>query len=199
MIQNEIKILQLNNDENTLAQIVRLHKLLFDKEHFTALFNEQLLEKYFTELLSKSSYKIAAYHNEEMVGYLIAGENLDNALKKFSKENFIKILLVLLLNPRFLFEKISDALSKFFYQRRKSSAPMRLFLIASKHNENIKGVGKLLVESFENYLIEHNVNTYGLSVRKHNKTAIGFYKKIGLKEEFRNHKSIFFIKKLSER
>lgn len=76
---------------------------------------------------------------------------------------------------------------------------MRLFLIASKHNENIKGVGKLLVESFENYLIEQNVDTYGLSVRKHNKAAIDFYKKIGLTEEFRNHKSIFFIKKLSRR
>lgn len=199
MIQNEIKILQINNDENTLVQIARLHKLLFDKEHFTALFNEQLLKKYFTELLAKSRYKIAAYYNEEMVGYLIAGENLDNALKKFSKRNLTQILLVLLVNPRFLFEKIFDALNKFFYQRRKSSSSMRLFLIASKHNENIRGIGKLLIESFENYLIENNVDNYGLSVRKHNKTAIDFYKKIGLTEEFRNHKSIFFIKKISRR
>lgn len=199
MIQNEIKILQLNSDKNTLTQIARLHKLLFDKEHFTALFNYKLLKKYFTELLSKSSFKVAAYYNDEMVGYLIAGEKLDIALKKFSKENLNQILLVLLLNPRFLVEKIFDALNKFFYQKRKSSASMRLFLIASKHNEKIKGVGKLLVERFENYLIEHNVDTYGLSVRKHNKAAIDFYKKIGLTEEFRNHKSIFFIKKLSRR
>lgn len=85
-MQNEIKIPQLNSDENTLTQIVRLHKLLFDKEHFTALFNDHLLKKYFTELLSKSIYKVAAYYNEEMVGYLIAGENLDNALKNLVKE-----------------------------------------------------------------------------------------------------------------
>lgn len=197
MSKSEIKILPLTADENLIGKIVSLHKQLFDKEHFTARFDEKLLSKYFHLLLLNSNYKICAFQEQELFGYLIAGEKLDDVLKKFSREYFFRLIILLFKNPRFLIEKILDLINRIIYKNKKSKADMRLFLIASKHDENIKGVGKYLIENLEKYLIEKGITIYGLSVRKHNQKAIDFYRHLGFIEEFRTHKSIFFIKKLS--
>ncbi|MGQ9798934.1 MAG: GNAT family N-acetyltransferase [Ignavibacterium sp.] len=197
MSKSEIKIIPLTADENLIGKIVSLHKQLFDKEHFTARFNEKLLSKYFNLLLTYSDYKICAFKEQELIGYLIAGRKLDYVLKKFSREHFFRLIILLFGNPRFLIEKFLDLMNKIIYKNKKSKADMRLFLIASKHDKNIKGVGKSLIENLENHLIEEAIVIYGLSVRKHNQKAIDFYKHLGFIEEFRTHKSIYFIKKLS--
>ncbi|MCL6494364.1 MAG: GNAT family N-acetyltransferase [Ignavibacterium sp.] len=197
MNKTEIKILPLTADENLIGKITSLHKQIFDKDHFTARFDEKLLNKYFYLLLSNSSYKICAFKDQEVIGYLIAGEKLDNVLKKFSKEYFIRLIILLLKNPRFLLEKFLGLMTRLIRKNKKSKADMRLFLIASKHDENIKGVGKTLIENLEKHLIEKGITFYGLSVRKHNQQAINFYKRLGFIEEFITHKSIYFIKKLS--
>lgn len=196
MSNSEIKILPLTTDENLIRKIANLHKQLFDKEHFTARFDEKLLYKYFHLLLSNSNYKICAFKEQELIGYLIAGKKFNDILKKFNSEYFIYLIILLFKNPRFLIEKILDVMNSVIYKNRKSKADMRLFLIAAKHDENIKGVGKSLVENLEKYLIEKKITIYGLSVRKHNQKAIDFYKRLGFFEEFRTHKSIYFIKKL---
>lgn len=197
MSKSDIEILPLTADENLIGKIASLHKQLFDKEHFTARFDEKLLNKYFHSLLLNSNYKICAFKEQTLIGYLIAGEKLDNVLKNFSKEYFTRLIILLFKNPRFLIEKILDLINRIIYKNKKSKADMRLFLIASKHDENIKGVGKYLIENLEKYLIEKGITIYGLSVRKHNQKAIDFYRHLGFIEEFRTHKSIYFIKKLA--
>lgn len=196
MSKSEIKILPLTTDENLIGKITSLHKQLFDKDHFTARFDEQLLNKYFQLLLSNSDYKICALREQKVIGYLIAGEKLDKVLKIFSKEYFARLTILLIKNPKFLFEKFLDLINRTIYQNKKSKADMRLFLIASKHDENVKGVGKYLIENLEKHLVEKGIDIYGLSVRKHNQKAIDFYKRLGFVEEFRTHKSIYFVKKL---
>jgi ribosomal protein S18 acetylase RimI-like enzyme len=197
MNKTEIKILPLTADENLIGKITNLHKQLFDKEHFTARFDEKLLNTYFHLLLSNSSYKICALQDQEVIGYLIAGEKLDDVLKKFSKEYYIRLMILLIKNPRFLVEKFLDLMIRLIHKNKKSKADMRLFLIASKHDENLKGVGKTLIENLEKHLNEKGITIYGLSVRKHNQNAINFYKRMGFIEEFITHKSIYFVKKLS--
>lgn len=196
MIKSEIKILPLTADENLIGRIVSLHKQLFDKEHFTARFDEKLLSKYFNLPLTISDYKICAFKEQELISYLIAGRKLDDVLKKFSRKYFIRLIILLFKNPRLLIEKFLDLMNSIIYKNKKSKADMRLFLVASKHDENIKGVGKSLIENLEKYLIEKGITIYGLSVRKHNKKAIDFYRHLGFIEEFRTHKSIYFVKKL---
>lgn len=197
MNKSEIKILSLTADEDLIKKITSLHKQLFDKEHFTARFDEKLLNKYFYLLLSNSNYKICAFQGQELIGYLIAGEKLDDVLKKFSREYFIRLIILLFKNPGFLIEKFFDLMNRIIYKNKKSKADMRLFLIASKRDENIKGVGKSLIDNLEKHLVEKGINIYGLSVRKHNQKAIDFYNHLGFIEEFRTHKSIYFVKKLS--
>ncbi len=196
---NEVEIIQVIPDYNIIIHISSLHRQLFDKEHFTARFNEKLLNKYFEELLSHSSYNLFAFNGKEFVGYLIAGEKLDNVLKKFSKDYFFQLIILLIKNPKFLIEKLIDFFESIFNKNKKSKAEMRLFLIASKHNENLKGVGSSLIKNFEKKLIQNGKFIYGLSVRKHNQNAIDFYLRLGFVEEFRTHKSIYLIKNLQEK
>ena len=196
---NEVEIIQVIPDYNIIINISSLHRQLFDKEHFTARFNEKLLNKYFEELLSHSSYNLFAFNEKEFVGYLIAGEKLDNVLKKFSKDYFFQLIILLIKNPKFLIEKLIDFFESIFNKNKKSKAEMRLFLIASKHNENLKGVGSSLIKNLEKKLIQNGKFIYGLSVRKHNQNAIDFYLRLGFVEEFRTHKSIYLIKNLQEK
>lgn len=192
----EIKIEPLSNDEDILKKIVKLHKQLFDKEHFTSTFSEDLLKKYFSDLVKSSPFKYLAIAENELVGYLIGGVNLNYALSEFSKKHFLKLVLLLLRNPEFIKEKIQDIFRKIFLTTQKSSIEMRLFLIAAKHNEQTKGIGRKLIQKFEQDLIQNKVHAYGLSVRRHNNKAIDFYYKLGFVEEFRTNKSIYFIKRL---
>lgn len=196
MINNEIKIEFLTNDQDSIKEIAKLHKQLFDKDHFTSTFSEDLLSDYFTALLNKSHFKYKAIVDNEIVGYLIAGVNLDKVLSDFSRKNLLKLFYYLIRNPRFVKEKIQDLFRKIFFSNLKSSAEMRLFLIAAKRGENIKGVGKKLIQQLEQDLLQIDISVYGLSVRKHNSKAIDFYLKQGFIEEFRTGKSIYFIKSL---
>lgn len=196
MINNEIKIELFTNDQYSIKELAKLHKQLFDKDHFTSTFSEDLLSDYFTALLNKSQFNYKAIVDNEIVGYLIAGVNLDKVLSDFSRKNFLRLFYSLVRNPRFVKEKIFDLFSKIFLSNRKSSAEMRLFLIAAKHSENIKGVGKKLIQQLEQDLIKNKITVYGLSVRKHNSKAIDFYLQQGFVEEFRTNKSIYFTKSL---
>lgn len=196
MINNEIKIEILSNDQDSLKQIAKLHKQLFDRDHFTTTFREGLLLNYFNALLKKSQFNYKAIVEEEIVGYLIAGKNLDKVLSDFSRQNFLKVFYYLLNNPKFIKEKILELLRKILLNSQKSSAEMRLFIIAAKHSKDLKGVGKKLIQQLERDLLQNNITCYGLSVRKHNFKAIEFYQQQGFVEEFRTIKSIYFIKNL---
>lgn len=197
MMNREIKIEIISDDDKTIKEISRLHKNLFDKNHFTSIFSEELLNTYLRNLLDASQFKYSAILGDELVGYLIAGTDLNKVLTDFSRKYYLKLLFLLIKNPRFLYEKFNDLVGKIFLKNSKSVAEMRLFLIAAKRNENLTGVGKELIQRFEQDLKQNNISLYGLSVRKHNSNAIKFYLQLGFTEEFRTKKSIYFIKKIN--
>ncbi|MEP0861252.1 MAG: GNAT family N-acetyltransferase [Ignavibacterium sp.] len=198
MSDKEIRIEIPTVSDDSIKKIAQLHKLLFDKDHFTSIFTEELLLEYFNLLLKYSQFKYVAVADDKYFGYLIGGIGLDEVLSKFSKENFKSLLFLLIKHPKFLKEKLQDLLMKIFPSSYESTAKMRLFLIAAKHNEHIKGIGKRLIQQFEQDLIQNGIYLYGLSVRKHNSNAIDFYHQLGLVEEFQTSKSIYFIKNLKK-
>lgn len=198
MNNKEIKIEPLSDDTESIKKVAELHKLLFDKDHFTANFSERMLYDYFQMLFKNSSFKYKALVDNQYVGYLIAGINLDDVLVQFSKRNFIRLLYLTLKYPKFIKEKLQDYFRKSLSKNLKSKAEMRLFLIAAKHSDEIKGIGKKLINQLEEDLVKNHISFYGLSVRKHNSKAIDFYKQLGFIEEFRTNKSIYFIKNLQK-
>jgi ribosomal protein S18 acetylase RimI-like enzyme len=59
------------------------------------------------------------------------------------------------------------------------------------------GIGKTLIEKFEDELKLDGYKYYGLYVRTNNKSAISFYYKLGFDQEFKNFELFSYIKNLS--
>lgn len=196
--QYKIEIRKLIPED--IDKIASLHKSVFDKEHFSAIFSKSLLKKYFGTLIAQSSFKYVAVskNDSSIIGYLLAGYNFDIAVSKFQKKNIVQLLFILLRSRKFLIEKISEFIAT-SSGAKNSESELRLYLIAAKSNINYRGIGKNMISNFEMDLAEHKLKNYGLSVRMHNEKAIKFYLNLGFKEEFRTKKSIYFVKHLEYR
>jgi ribosomal protein S18 acetylase RimI-like enzyme len=185
-------------DISDIQNIINLHLSSFDRNHFSAVFSKKMLEKYFENLLELNEFNFVFYNDEqkELLGYVIAGFNSQEAVNKFIKKNYFSVILTLLKNPKFLSEKVSEIVEKIFGKEIIKKAKCRLYLIAVNEHYKGKGIGKQLINHLENEIRKSGLNLYGLSVRKDNKKAIGFYNKNGYEVEFENSKSIYYIKNI---
>jgi ribosomal protein S18 acetylase RimI-like enzyme len=185
-------------DKSDIKNIIDLHLTSFNKNHFSAVFTKEMLERYFENLLELNDFNLVFYDDEhnELLGYVIAGYSSKEAVNKFIRENYFTVILTLIKNPRFLSEKIHEVSEKILGTKYSKKAKCRLYLIAVNQNYKGKGIGKQLINFLENELRKKGLNIYGLSVRKDNKDAIGFYNQNGYKVEFENSKSIFYKKEI---
>lgn len=187
-----------NASENDISNIIDLHINSFTADHFSAVFSEGLLYKYFEKLLSTNKYNFILYDDQSkrLLGYAIAGFNYKSAVNDFIKENVKQLIWVLIKNPKFLTEKINEIYHRLFGSDYEPKVNCRLYLIAVRDEFKGKGVAKKLIAHLEQDLIRDGENEYGLSVRKANKEAISFYTKNGYIVELENSKSIYYRKKL---
>lgn len=180
-----------------MIEVCQLHIRAFPSDHFTSHFTQNLLLKYFRHLNFDNKFNFVIYNGDEslLLGYLIAGEHIQSILNKFKVENYYNIFLVLLKNPRFLFEKVFLTIKKFLIQK-KSKAKFRVFIFVTNPEFQRKGIGELLLKRLEQDLRKIGTNCYGLSVRTNNDRAINFYNKNSFVKEFSSLNSIYFIKYL---
>jgi ribosomal protein S18 acetylase RimI-like enzyme len=185
-------------DKSDIQNIMDLHLSSFNKNHFSAVFSKEMLERYFENLLELNNFNFVFYNDKkkELLGYVIAGYNSQEAVNNFIKKNYFALILTLIKNPKFFTEKVSELCEKIFGTKYKKKARCRLYLIAVNQNYKGKGIGKQLINYLENEIRKKGLNLYGLSVRKDNKDAIGFYNQNGYKVEFENSKSIYYIKEI---
>jgi len=180
-----------------INQLVEIHKNAFTKEHFTAFFPDELLRKYLLKLIEANEYNIGAYNSEGiMTGFIIAGTKSDIVIKQFTSANLLTIFWQLMKHPFFLIEKIVDLILRFTRSKNISKEQVRLYLFEIDRPYQGEGLGKELLEYFENLLLSKQIFSFGLSVRKKNRRAVNFYERNGFKKEFSDYKSIFFIKSL---
>lgn len=178
-----------------IPEIALLHKNIFGKSHFSSTFSFSLLKKYFSELLKYSKYKIVVVDRDQIQGYLIASLNPDIPVKKFMKDNIIQLFIILMLNPKFLIEKIRTIL--FLIKGKKENIHEKnvsIYLIAVNNTKQNRGIGKFLLDHFEDLLLKDKVNQYTLAVRSDNTPAIGFYLKNNFTEVDRDYKTVSFLK-----
>ncbi|MCH9030256.1 MAG: GNAT family N-acetyltransferase, partial [Bacteroidetes bacterium] len=149
-------------------------------------------------LIELNDFNFVFYNDEQkkLLGYIIAGHNSQEAVNKFIKKNYFAVILSLIKNPRFLSEKLGEVGEKILGTKYMKQAKCRLYLIAVNQDYKGKGIGKQLINHLENEIRKKGLNLYGLSVRKDNKEAIGFYNQNGYKVEFENSKSIYYIKEI---
>lgn|SRR5574338_112786 len=172
--------------------MILIHKATFDSAHFTKYFPNYLLAKYFTELINKMKFKFVCLDdNNKVNGYLFADHNPSKIVDDFRKKNVVSILIVLLLNPKFLKEKMYE----FMYNKReeeKKTFQISLYLIATDPKYKGQGVASSILKFFEGELKDKGCESYFLFVRKENLPAIKFYTRYGFQEKSRDEKSIKF-------
>lgn len=186
-----------NLESEDIIEVSKLHSLAFPSDHFTSHFPQKMLFNYFSSLNNENKFNFVIIDENQslLLGYLIAGMDLQRELSKFKAKNYLNILLVLLKNPRFLLEKILLLIKKFI-QPKKSKAKFRVFIFVTNPKFQRKGLGELLLKRLEQDLKKDRINYYGLSVRSNNYGAIKFYKKNGFEIEFSSMKSVYLIKYL---
>lgn len=173
-----------------------IHKQVFGKIHFTTSFSICLLTKYFENLIEKMKYGIVIKDNNDIVGYLFAASNSGQIINNFLNANFLKVFFYLLLNPRFILEKIRELFSKFSSKNKNTRNEISLYLIAVDTRLGGRGIGKELIYYFEDLVKSNNEKSYTLSVRKNNQQAIDFYMKNNFVQIESNEKSIRFRKEI---
>jgi ribosomal protein S18 acetylase RimI-like enzyme len=177
--------------------IAALHLIAYHKDHFTAHFPQKLLKEYFETLIRSSNYNYVYYETtyNVLLGYIIAGQNTADVVSRFANSHLLSIILVLIKNPKFIFEKINDLLGK-IKKLNLTAADFRVQVYVTNPKHQRKGVGTGLMSILENDLKKSSIKAYGLSVRQNNADAISFYEKSGFKVENKTKKSIYLIKEL---
>jgi len=181
-----------------INNIIDLHLRSFGKNHFSAILNKKLLKNYFTKLITMNKYCFVFYETDEnkLQCYLIAGFNTDEAVSSFTKENLMPLFLTLLKNPSFIPEKIIELFKNVFGKTKNKRTKCRLYIISVDERCKGRGIGNEITKHLEYELRKDGIDVYGLSVRKDNKSAIGFYKKSGYTFDFENSKSIYYLKNI---
>jgi len=114
-------------------------------------------------------------------------------VNSFIREHLLGVIKTLLMNPRFIPEKISELFGG--TSSPESEKVPTIYIIAT--NPEFKGgAGKKLLEEFEKEIKSKNYKKYTLSVRKENIKAINFYKKNNFELDSENKQSYKFYKLL---
>lgn len=184
---------------NNIIDVINIHKNSYLSDHFTNKMSDDLLSEYYLMLSEASNgLSFVMYMDTKPVGFVIAGEGLNNIVKTFVKKNFSKIFFILLKNPKYLFPKFVAFFSRFSRNKWKSSADCRVLSIAVDAKLQGQGIGKKLLGEFETRYMSSQPQTsiYGLSVKNSNISAIGFYLSNQFSKERTDKKSSYFIKVL---
>jgi ribosomal protein S18 acetylase RimI-like enzyme len=191
-----VELINLKNFKNRLDQIAKIHLLAYSSDHFTSGFGLERLIEYNSNLIEASNLSVVAIDNNEVLGFIIAGENVAAGVSKFTRENRGWLMLQLVKRPSILLAKIMAMIQKRVNPTQPSKAKFRLLSIASKPGSQSKGVGKEMLHFFEQELLRRGVPCYGLSVRNKNQRAIQFYERHGFVKEKEYLGSSYYFKQL---
>jgi ribosomal protein S18 acetylase RimI-like enzyme len=178
--------------------IAALHLAAFPSSHFTTLFSIDLLENYYSTLLSFSDVVILAFDAEAVVGFIVAGTSLDDGVSEFVSVHRFSLATILLKNPSHLYFKIISALKLFSRRtpRFKRKPSYRLFSICVSPGIQGTGLGSQLLSTLDHYLASLSISSYGLSVKISNSAALSFYRSNGFLVDYCDGDLYFLSKRL---
>ena len=198
--QNKIKISKIFPED--LERVAHIHKKSYLKNHFSSRFPIPLLVQFYRELIDRNAYCLLAKKDGEIIGFIIAGANCGQAISIFMKRKRAQLMLVLLRNPKFLWEKIKQVWRSTLKRMKKnerggtSKKRVGLLSIAIHPKYHRQGIANKMMLKLEELLNKNDIKTYGLSVKKDNHNAIALYEKMGFELEYET-KSFHFVKELS--
>lgn len=183
-------------DELTIDDVVGIHFNAYLDDHFTNALSVAKLKEYYLLLAKGEVFSFVLYVDARPAGFLLCGEGLNTKVKAYVYKNFLSMVWILLRNPRFLFPKIKSFLTRFRKSKWRSKASVRVLSIAVSKDQQGRGIGKKMMQILEDKLREHHEDTYGLSVKNKNVSAITFYESIGFVKEHSDAKSSYYWKSI---
>lgn len=176
-----------------LPQIAKIHYAAFGNDHFTSIFPQDLLEKFYEEVLKDSPDSYVGLYDGQVTSFVITGAHTAAGVKRFTKRNKARLMGLMLRHPKHLAEKIKI---KLFPPRFNSSTPYRLMSIGVSPSFQGKGIGRFLLLNLDRILVEKGITQFGLSVRRSNKRALQFYERQGFVNEGETWLSVYYVRTL---
>lgn len=170
----------VNLQKKDIPDVVNIHKK--NLPSLINFYSDSFITKFYEHHLDKSDQTILVgfRQNSELCGFVFGTLDIEDMFGSFISNNklyFIKqTLLALMKHPKYLLYIIQSFFSKAFQQ---GDSKIQLVYIAVDKKYKGSGIGKNLLEGFENELIKYK-KYYELEVEQNN-PAFEFYKKKGFK------------------
>lgn len=191
-----------NAKYDDLKEIAKVHIKCFP-DYFLTKYGEKLLSKYYGEYLEENDPFVIARKDDEIVGFCMGHIGQSEARNAFLRKNFVgmacKTLKLMLSFDREVYSRIKSAIFPSKGDQPEKDKEDEAYLLSLCVIEEMRGTGlsKQLVEAFEKQLLEKGCTEYALFAIEDNDRGIGFYEKMGFKQELRKDGSIKFRKSLS--
>jgi len=193
---------------NDLNNIAELHMQSFEN-HFLPKLGLKLLSKYYEEFLDERNiFLVNIDENTNKINGMILGTP-DSAVgrNRFINKNkmqlLLRILLLCLKLDKNTWTRVFNFIKSSMFLNRNKKVNQKLNLkvltllsICVSNQYKGKGVSKILVEEFEQRLIENGYEGYILTVHKSNDRANKFYKKISMSIYKESDTEFGYIKQL---
>lgn len=159
-----------------LQQVAQLHKK--NLPSIISFYSEKFVKKFYHFHLNKKADETifkGYFEDKKLIGFVFGTYELDQLFDDFIGENkpffIVETLKALVAHPVYFVHLFG----KVFGAKTASTCKTQLVYIAVDKNQNGKGIGKKLLESFENEA-KNKVDYYELEVEKNN-PALQFYLK----------------------
>ena len=168
-----------------LPEIVRIHKIAYSRNHFTALLPDQALKNYYALFLdggpeihlaigAPETSSFDPKRGDAIEGFAVYGRDIPRRIARFKREQFRSIFLTSLRHPIRAAGKI---LARFFarFSRSVSCLPTDFLLLSIAVAIPRCGMGKILLGSMLDDARAQGVKTVGLYVNTDNVGAVNAY------------------------
>lgn len=178
-------------DSSDLAKLAHIHKVAYSRSHFTSLFSEETLARYYKYFIGSDSTillacELVAYvdsagsqgNSEKILGFAAFGEKIPEKISRFKRDCICEILLTSIQHPiKSTFKLFSSLVSRF---SKKEACDYSEFLIVSVAVEYPqRGVGKFLLRGISELASHEGKKSIGLFVNTSNIRALNTYLSFG--------------------
>ena len=168
--------------KDDLKEIAKVHKIAYSKLHFTALFSENLLEKYYGFFLDNEASILLLKNSEgNIAGFVVSGINLAKKIKQFKSEQKYYIFLTALLHPVSTIRKLINSLYYILFEKAIPFDETDFLILSIAVVKKQEGTGNILLAEVSKLSKKKKYNKIGLYVRTGNIQAINAY----LKDKYR--------------
>lgn len=204
-VETYLKTIEMTNEnlDLYLEDISDIHHQMFPKNHLTANFSQEKTKEYYYNIIKASDLSIALIQvsspkekDDIVLGYIVAGESVPLGVANFLKKNRLYVFAIMIKKPSLFISKLKAMISSKVKGSFSSKVKFRLLSIAISDKAKSKGIGTILLNSFEEILETRGIQNYGLSVKSSNSKAITFYEKNNFKLESKFKDANYYQKKL---